>query len=135
MLGLRRPLEVNVKRTLVVDDDADMRRVAAMTLSVDPRIHVVGVAANGAEAIALWRKLQPDAVVLDLRMPGMSGLEVARLILAEDHSVTIALWSATTQSHEVRDAMALGVTMIVDKLDLDGLADILASTQDPRRSA
>jgi CheY-like chemotaxis protein len=126
---------VHVIRTVVVDDDDDMRRVAAMTLSVDPRIHVVGVASDGPEAIALWRKLRPDAVVLDLRMPGMSGLEVARLILAEDHSVSIALCSATTQGQEVRDAMALGVTVIVDKLDLDGLADILASTQDPRRSA
>lgn len=116
-----------VIRTLVVDDDPDMRRVAAMTLSTDPRVDVVGVAADGVEAVALWRQLRPDAIVLDMRMPGMSGLDVAREVLTDDRAVTVVIWSASLEAREVREASRLGVAAVLDKLELVRLADVLAA--------
>jgi DNA-binding NarL/FixJ family response regulator len=62
---------------LVVDDEQLVRSGLRMILESAPDLEVVGEAADGAEAVALARKLQPDVVLLDIRMPGMDGLTAA----------------------------------------------------------
>lgn len=66
---------------LLVDDVKDMRGLVRLVLERSGRLHVVGEAANGREAIELAQRLQPDAVVLDLNMPEMDGFEALPLIL------------------------------------------------------
>ena len=70
-------------RVLVVDDSAFMRKVLANMLGSDPRIHVVGLARNGDEALVRVKDLQPDVMTLDIEMPGMNGLEVLRQVMDE----------------------------------------------------
>jgi CheY-like chemotaxis protein len=61
-------------RVVVVDDEPEVRLLFRYLLAADGRFRVVGEAADGAEAVAVAERERPDAVVLDLMMPGTSGL-------------------------------------------------------------
>jgi two-component system response regulator DevR len=65
-------------RILVADDHAGYREGLARLIDDDPRLTVVGLAANGAEALEQIVALQPDVALLDVRMPVHSGIEVCR---------------------------------------------------------
>ena len=63
-------------RILLIEDDADAREVLQMSLEF--RGHEVAVAADGAEGLSVAAAIQPEVVVVDLGLPGLDGLEVAR---------------------------------------------------------
>lgn len=65
-------------KVLIVDDQALVRAGFAMILSTETDIEVVGEAGNGAEAIQMTRRLQPDVVLMDIRMPEMDGITATR---------------------------------------------------------
>jgi DNA-binding NarL/FixJ family response regulator len=70
-----------VTRCLIVDDQAMVREGFAAVLDAQPDMRVTGQAADGADAVAQARRLQPDVVLMDVRMPVMDGLEATRQIL------------------------------------------------------
>ena len=70
-----------VTRCLIVDDQAMVREGFAAVLAAQPGMAVAGLAADGAEAVSQARQLEPDVVLMDVRMPVMDGLEAARQIL------------------------------------------------------
>src|SRR5690606_37153445 len=70
-------------RVLVVDDQAMVREGFTALLDADPEIQVVGDAADGAVAVADARRLKPDIVLMDVRMPVMDGIEATRQLLAD----------------------------------------------------
>ncbi|MEJ7786486.1 MAG: response regulator transcription factor [Solirubrobacteraceae bacterium] len=70
-------------RVVVVDDQALVRGGFAMVLNHQSDIEVVAEAGNGLEAVALAREHRPDVVLMDIRMPGMDGLQATALIVAE----------------------------------------------------
>jgi DNA-binding NarL/FixJ family response regulator len=77
---------------LVVDDSDAIRTRVCELLGESPRLRVVGEACDGIEAILTFERLRPDAVVLDLQLPGMGGLEVLRRIKAVmPHCVVVML--------------------------------------------
>lgn len=69
-------------RVLVVDDHPVFRVGLKVLLEAEPDIEVIGEAANGAEAVNLARSLRPDVVVMDIGMPGMTGTDATRQIVA-----------------------------------------------------
>ena len=71
-------------RVLLVDDQEMVRVGFRMILETDGDIEVVGEAADGRDAVALVGELRPDVVLMDVRMPGMDGLEATRLIVDAD---------------------------------------------------
>ncbi len=101
-----------VTRVLLVDDESLVRRVLRQILASYQDVEVVGEAANGQEAISAVERLQPDVVVMDIRMPAFDGIAAARVIKEKYRHVKIIGLSEYAQSYNI-DAMeragALGV--------------------------
>jgi DNA-binding NarL/FixJ family response regulator len=110
-------------RVLLVDDQALVRTGFRMILKAERDIEVVGEAADGAQAVDAVRRLHPDVVVMDVRMPHVDGLEAARRILAADDAHTRVLMLTTFDLDEyVYEALRAGASGFLLK---DGPADQL----------
>ncbi|HUQ59993.1 response regulator transcription factor [Lentzea sp.] len=83
-------------RVLIADDQPLVRAGLAALLAAEPGIEVAGVAADGAEALAMALDLVPDVACLDIRMPGRSGIEVARELCAPDADPRVPVLVLTT---------------------------------------
>ena len=97
-------------RVLLVDDHALVRMGFRMLLA-DAQIEVVAEAETGEEACAMYARVQPDVIVMDLSMPGMGGLEAVRRLLAQDPKARVLVLSAfedTAHPRRVLRAGALG---------------------------
>jgi len=98
---------VNKLRILVVDDEAILRLDLSEMLA--ERGHdVVGEADNGADAVTMARDLKPDLVIMDVKMPGMSGLEASKII-ADEQIAPVLLLTAYSQRDVVEQATDSGV--------------------------
>jgi DNA-binding NarL/FixJ family response regulator len=99
-------------RVLLVDDESLVRRILKQILSAYQDLELVGEAANGEEAISAVERLQPDVVVMDIRMPGYDGIAAVRAIREKYPRAKIIGLSEYAQSYNI-DAMeragALGV--------------------------
>ncbi len=83
-------------RVLVVDDDPDYRLMLRMQLEIRHGVDVIGEAGDGGEALALLDGSRPDAIVLDLMMPGMDGFETITHLRADHPEVPVVAYSAVT---------------------------------------
>jgi DNA-binding NarL/FixJ family response regulator len=83
-------------RVLVADDQELVRTGLAMILDAQESIEVVGVAADGKEAVTLARRLRPDVCLFDIRMPGIDGIEATRMLAGEGVSDPMAVVVITT---------------------------------------
>jgi len=79
---------------LLVVDDHQLLRAALVDLLVQAGFEVVGEAADGADAVALAKELEPDVVLMDLRMPVLGGLDAARLIKDAHPDIQVVLLTA-----------------------------------------
>jgi DNA-binding NarL/FixJ family response regulator len=70
-------------RVIVADDEPLVRQGMRLVLELEPGLEILGEAADGREAVDLVRRHRPDLALLDVRMPGMDGIEAARVICAE----------------------------------------------------
>lgn len=85
---------------LVVDDSAFMRKLISDFLSEHPRLHVVGTARDGQEALQKIEQLNPDVVTLDVEMPVMNGLETLKHIMQKKPLPVVMISSTTTEGAE-----------------------------------
>jgi DNA-binding NarL/FixJ family response regulator len=83
-------------RVLLADDQVLLRSSLATLIDREPDMEVVGEASDGAEAIALARREKPDVVLMDIRMPGIDGLEATRQILDEAPPSPVRVLMLTT---------------------------------------
>ncbi|MET4643647.1 MULTISPECIES: response regulator transcription factor [Streptomyces] len=83
-------------RVLLVDDQALLRSAFRVLVDSEPDMHVVGEAADGAEAVALARSTRADVVLMDIRMPGTDGLAATRMISADPELAGVRIVMLTT---------------------------------------
>ena len=112
-------------RLLLVDDEPALRRVISRAL-VSAGFEVAN-AADGAAALALFQLARVDAVISDVRMPVMGGLELLGRLRAHDPELPVVLISASTELQTKSDAVQLGAFDFLQKpLDLSELEDCAA---------
>ena len=104
-------------RILVVDDHEVIRRVICSLLSSDPTLDVVCQTADGEQAVLKAKELQPDLVLLDISLPGMSGIEAAARIRSSSPNSHIIFLSQHDSLQVVESAMRMGGHGYVAKTD------------------
>ena len=123
----------DVIRVLVVDDQALVRGGFRMILESQPDIEVVDEAADGSAALALCRTLRPDVVLMDVRMPGMDGLEATRQLLATGEGPRVLMLTTFDLDEYVYRSMKAGASGFLLK-DMPG-EDIVSAVRQAARGA
>ena len=95
---------------LLVDDNALFREGIAQILERDGRFQVVGQASRGDDAVAAASELQPGLILMDLQMPGMSGIEAIRRMRKRDPTVPIGVLTMFETTDYVQESMAAGAS-------------------------
>jgi two-component system response regulator NreC len=106
-------------RVLIVDDHAILRSGLRMLLGAQPDLDVVGEASDGADAARLVGELHPDVVLLDLAMPGISGLDALPLIKRDSPSTRALILSQYDDESYLRRALEAGASGYVLKRAAD----------------
>src|SRR5688572_23819884 len=104
-------------RVLVAEDSATTRELLVQILKSDPEIQVIGEAKNGEEAVQMTRRLHPDVVTMDIRMPLMDGFEATKQIMVEAPT-PIVIVSASVDVREVEvsiNALRVGALTVIAK--------------------
>jgi len=101
-------------RLLIVDDSNIMRRRIERSQQFD-ELHVVGAAANGVEALELFRQTDPDLVTMDLTMPQMDGIECIEKLVKLKPAIRILVISALADKATAVDAMEKGANGFLNK--------------------
>jgi two-component system response regulator (stage 0 sporulation protein F) len=100
-------------KILVVDDQLGVRRLLFETFREDH--HEVEMAANGAEALQLLKTFEPDLILMDMKMPGMNGLETLGQIRALDQRVVVIMMTAYGDTQNMEQAKDLGILFYMGK--------------------
>ncbi|MCX4750433.1 response regulator transcription factor [Kitasatospora sp. NBC_01287] len=114
-------------RVVLADDQPLVRAALRMVIADAPDLEVVGEAANGAEAVELTASLEPDVVVMDIRMPGMDGIEATRQITTGPGKTQIVVLTTFDDDDYVYGALRAGASgFLVKDMALD---EILAAVR------
>jgi two-component system NarL family response regulator len=118
-------------RVLVVDDHDLFRTGLASLLASQPDIEVVGQASGGRAGVRLADELQPDVVLMDLRMPDIEGPDATRAILASHPSTRVVALTAVSNDADVTEALEAGACGFLAKdTPIDGVAVAVRAAAD-----
>ncbi|MDQ3107819.1 MAG: response regulator transcription factor [Actinomycetota bacterium] len=110
---------------VVADDEPDVRLLLRLQLQGIPGIQVVGEAGDGVQALDQCRALRPDAVVMDLLMPRMMGIEAIERLQQELPSIGVVAYTATAGDFVRHEMERLGVSLLLKSGDINQLVDAL----------
>lgn len=99
---------MNKIRVLLVDDQELIRESLAFVLNTDEEIEVIGLAANGEEAIELTGSLHPDIVLMDIQMPVLNGIEATKTIKQRHSDVKVMILTTFQEIEHVMEALTIG---------------------------
>jgi DNA-binding NarL/FixJ family response regulator len=97
-------------RVLIADDQALVRAGFHAILESEGDIEVAGEAADGQEAVELTRKVRPDVVLMDIRMPGLDGIEATRRLLRDDDAPKVLMLTTFDLDEYLYEAMRAGAS-------------------------
>ena len=121
-------------RFLVVDDSELVRKSLRTVLQANPDWEVCGEAADGESAVALFKELHPNIVILDFQMPGINGIETARRMSEIAPAVPIVLFTQHASSDLEKHAREAGIRSVVSKTNafpMVGMIEALLGPTDP----
>lgn len=95
-------------RVMIADDETEMRRSTRLMLTLIPNVEIVATAKNGQEALEMARQYKPDIALMDVNMPGMTGLEAIAAMRAERPELACIIISAERDTETLLEAMAVG---------------------------
>jgi DNA-binding NarL/FixJ family response regulator len=101
---------VKPTRIVVVDDQDVVRAAFEVLLATQPDFAVVGSAADGEQAVRICRGLRPDVVLMDVRMPGMDGIEATRRLLTDPEPPRVLILTTFDLDEHVYDALDAGAS-------------------------
>lgn len=123
----------NVVRTtiLVVDDHPGLREGLIMLLRRDPAFDVIATAANGREALESAARLQPDVIIMDIKMPVLGGLEATALLSQQRSKSLVVILAASDDEDLMRQAFQSGAAAYV--LKDDAVTDLIPAVHAARQ--
>ena len=102
-------------RVAIVEDNDVFRETLELLFGMREEVEVVGSASTGDDAPELCRRLQPDVVLMDYRMPGLNGAEATRAVLEAAPETKVVCLTASVSSEEVDEVFMAGAVMCVTK--------------------
>ena len=123
-MGLAIVVDAPLIRVVVVDDHALFRRGLENVLSSEPDLEVVGEAGDGLEALEVCAALAPDVVLMDVRMPGASGIEAARKIREARPETRVVMLTVSDDEGDLFEAVRAGANgYLLKEVSIDEVAD------------
>lgn len=101
--------------TIMVVDDSPFASKQIKDIVEDNGYEVIGYAKDGEEAIELYKELKPDIVILDIIMPGLNGLETAKILKKQDPAVKILMLSSLCDAGTMEEVKSIGVKHLIPK--------------------
>ena len=118
----------SVIRVIVADDHALFRRGLEMVLADEDDIEVVGEASDGEEVVALARELMPDLVLMDVRMPALSGIEATHAIKESVPHARILMLTISDEEDDLYEAIKAGANgYLLKEVSIDEVAQAVRS--------
>ena len=112
-------------KVLLVDDEPDLLLLLGIRFDLEPDLHVVGTARNGAEALEVAHRISPDLVVMDLLMPGTDGFEAIARLREELPSLPIVAYSAVISELSIKQVERHQVPLVLKQVDSGPLIDVI----------
>lgn len=112
-------------RVLIVDDDGLVCQSLETILQASGEVQVVGVGHSGREAVSLFTELQPDVLLMDIRMDDMSGLEACERVLAEFSDARILFLTTFLDDEYIVKALRMGAKGYILKQDFESILSAL----------
>ena len=122
-------------RFLIVDDSELVRQGLRAVLQANPGWEVCGEAADGVSGVEMLKTVQPNVVILDFQMPGISGLETARRMTAIAPAIPIVMFTQHASAELEQHAREAGVRSVVSKTDafaMIGIIETLLGQHEPQ---
>ena len=102
-------------RVVLVEDNDVFREALELLLGLSPHVEVVGSAAEGAAAVTLCRRLDPDVLLIDYRLPGDDGIQVTSAVRRECPKVAVVCLTASVNEREIEALFTAGAVDCVKK--------------------
>jgi DNA-binding NarL/FixJ family response regulator len=104
-------------RVLIVDDQEPFRSAAKMVVELTDGFEVAGEAGSGEDGLRLVSELAPDLILMDIKMPGMDGLEATRRIVTDDPNARVVVLSTYEAGEFQERAIEVGAIAFISKSD------------------